>query len=106
MIEKSEADHQREMYLSLYQATQETSGYAQFSIYDAGGHLLYTTDTEGKEKDLPVFWGLLRKASKTDDIVYYRTDPDLSITDKDIFASGGQDRYIQRRCQDLVIICF
>ena len=62
MIEKSEADHQREMYLSLYQATQETSGYAQFSIYDAGGHLLYTTDTEGKEKDLPVFWGLLRKA--------------------------------------------
>ena len=67
MNEKSEADHQREMYLSLYQATQETSGYAQFSIYDAGGHLLYTTDTEGKEKDLPVFWGLLRKASKTDD---------------------------------------
>lgn len=37
MIEKSEADHQREMYLSLYQATQETSGYARFSIYDAGG---------------------------------------------------------------------
>lgn len=30
MIEKSEADHQREMYLSLYQATQETSGYAGF----------------------------------------------------------------------------
>ena len=95
MIEKSEADHQREMYLSLYQATQETSGYAQFSIYDAGGHLLYTTDTEGKEKDLPVFWGLLRKASKTDDIVYYRTDPDLSITDRDILLQG-QDRYIQR----------
>ena len=43
MIEKSEADHQREMYLSLYQATQETSGYARFSIYDAGGHLRYIT---------------------------------------------------------------
>ena len=70
MIEKSEADHQREMYLSLYQATQETSGYARFSIYDSGGRLCYTTDTEGKEKDLPVFWGLLRKASRTDDIVY------------------------------------
>ena len=50
MIEKSEADHQREMYLSLYQATQETSGYARFSIYDSGGRLCYTTDTEGKEK--------------------------------------------------------
>ena len=95
MIEKSEADHQREMYLSLYQATQETSGYAQFSIYDAGGHLLYTTDTEGKEKDLPVFWGLLRKASKTDDIVYYRTDPDLSITDRDILLQGARPLYTE-----------
>ena len=65
----------------------------QFSIYDAGGHLLYTTDTEGKEKDLPVFWGLLRKASKTDDIVYYRTDPYLSITDRDYFASGARPLY-------------
>ena len=51
MIEKSETDHEREMYLLLYQATQETSGYAQFSIYDAGGHLRYTTDTERKEKE-------------------------------------------------------
>ena len=95
MIEKSEADHQREMYLSLYQATQETSGYARFSIYDAGGHLRYTTDTEGKEKDLPVFWGLLRKASRTDDIVYYRTDPDLSITDGDILLQGARPLYTE-----------
>ena len=95
MIEKSEADHQREMYLSLYQATQETSGYARFSIYDSGGHLRYTTDTEGKEKDLPVFWGLLRKASRTDDIVYYRTDPDLSITDGDILLQGARPLYTE-----------
>ena len=95
MIEKSEADHQREMYLSLYQATQETSGYARFSIYDSGGRLCYTTDTEGKEKDLPVFWGLLRKASRTDDIVYYRTDPDLSITDGDILLQGARPLYTE-----------
>ena len=95
MIEKSEADHEREMYLLLYQATQETSGYAQFSIYDAGGHLRYTTDTERKEKDLPVFWGILRKASKADDIVYYRTDPDLSITDKDILLQGARPLYTE-----------
>ena len=95
MIEKSEADHQREMYLSLYQATQETSGYARFSIYDSGGHLRYTTDTEGKEKDLPVFWGLLKKASRTDDIVYYRTDPDLSITDGDILLQGARPLYTE-----------
>ena len=87
MIEKSEADHQREMYLSLYQATQETSGYARFSIYDSGGRLCYTTDTEGKEKDLPVFWGLLRKA--------YRTDPDLSITDGDILLQGARPLYTE-----------
>ena len=95
MIEKSEADHEREMYLLLYQATQETSGYAQFSIYDAGGHLRYTTDTERKEKDLPVFWGILRKALKADDIVYYRTDPDLSITDKDILLQGARPLYTE-----------
>lgn len=95
MIEKSEADHQREMYLSLYQATQETSGYARFSIYDAGGHLRYTTDTEGKTKDLPVFWGLLRKASRVDDIVYYRTDPDLSITNSDILLQGARPLYTE-----------
>lgn len=95
MIEKSETDHEREMYLLLYQATQETSGYAQFSIYDAGGHLRYTTDTERKEKDLPVFWGILRKALKADDIVYYRTDPDLSITDKDILLQGARPLYTE-----------
>lgn len=51
--------------------------------------------TEGRKNDLPVFWGLLKKASRTDDIVYYRTDPDLSITDGDILLQGARPLYTE-----------
>lgn len=39
--------------------------------------------------------GALRKASRTDDIVYYRTDPDLSITDRDILLQGARPLYTE-----------
>ena len=58
-----------------------------------------------KGKDLPVFWGILRKASKADDIVYYRTDPDLSITDKDILLQGARPLYTEGGAKNR-IYCF
>jgi hypothetical protein len=33
--------------------------------------------------------------SRTDDIVYYRTDPDLSITDGDILLQGARPLYTE-----------
>ncbi len=102
MIEKSEADHQREMYLSLYQATQETSGYARFSIYDSGGHLRYTTDTEGR-KDLPVFWGLLRKASERM-ILYITGLIRIFLLRTGTFCFRVQDRCIQKAVQKPAIL--
>lgn len=66
-----------------------------FSIYDAGGHLRYTDGYRGEGKRPACILGALRKASRTDDIVYYRTDPDLSITDGDILLQGARPLYTE-----------
>ena len=49
----------------------------------------------GRKKTCLYSGGLLRKASRTDDIVYYRTDPDLSITDGDILLQGARPLYTE-----------
>ena len=79
MIDNTRIEVQKDLYLSLYQTVQETYSYAGFSIYDVGGRLRFTTDTGSTQTDLPLHWGLLRKASHHEDIVYYRTDPYLSV---------------------------
>lgn len=76
LIDNSNIEVQKDLYLELYQAVQETYSYARFSIYDAGGLLRFTTDSnEVIDMRLPVNWGLLRKTSQQGGLVYYPTDP-------------------------------
>ncbi|MDL2301278.1 sensor histidine kinase [Lachnospiraceae bacterium OttesenSCG-928-D06] len=75
MLDNTRIEVQKDLYLSLYQAVQETYSYASFSIYDAGGQLRFTTDNSGAQKTLPLHWGLLRLASANEGVSYYRTDP-------------------------------
>ena len=78
MIDNTRIEFQKDLYLSLYQTVQETYSYAGFSIYDVGGRLRFSTDNSSTQTDLPLHWGLLRKASRHDGIVFYRTDPYLT----------------------------
>lgn len=89
MIDKDAIEKQKDLYLSLYQAVQEIYSSAQFSIYDSGGKLRFTTDTGSKTSSLPVHWGLLRKVQGVKGITYYRTDPYLLGTDKNILMQGA-----------------
>ena len=89
MIDNTTIDIQKDLYLSLYQAVQEIYSHAQFSIYDAGGKLRFTTDTSPQDGRLPVDWGLLRKASEGSGITYYRTDPNLPSEEKNILMQGA-----------------
>lgn len=89
MVDNTTVDIRRDMYLSLYQAVQEVYSHAQFSIYDVGGKLRFTTDTGDREDFLPVYWGLLKKASEAEGITYYCTDPNLSITAPDVLLQGA-----------------
>ncbi|MGL5435229.1 MAG: sensor histidine kinase [Lachnospiraceae bacterium] len=76
LIDHSAVDEQKDLYLLLYQAVQETYSYAQFSVYDVGGMLRFTTDSGVSVSDsLPTHWGVLRKASQNQGLAYYRTDP-------------------------------
>ncbi|HBG12297.1 MAG TPA: two-component sensor histidine kinase, partial [Clostridium sp.] len=84
MIDKDAIEMQKDLYLSLYQAVQEIYSSAQFSIYDSGGKLRFTTDTASKNSSLPIRWGLLKKAQGVSGITYYRTDPYLPGADKNI----------------------
>lgn len=78
MIDNSTFGIQKDLYLSMYQAVQELYGYASFSLYDVGGKLRFSTDNYVHTPQLPLHWGLLRKAAHSDGIVYYGTDPYLS----------------------------
>ena len=89
LIDNTTIEIQKGMYLSLYQAVQEIYGHAQCSVYDAGGRLRFTTDTLPREGKLPVYWGLLRKASQGDGMTYYRTDPYLAVTNPSILLQGA-----------------
>lgn len=89
MIDNKTVEIQKDLYLSLYQAVQEIYSHAQFSIYDAGGKLRFTTDTAPKSSSLPVHWGLLKKASGQEGITYYRVDPYLSNGDKSTVMQGA-----------------
>ena len=89
LIDNTTIEIQKGMYLSLYQAVQEIYGHAQCSVYDAGGRLRFTTDTLPREGKLPVYWGLLRKASQGDGMTYYRTDPYLAVTNPSILMQGA-----------------
>ena len=89
LIDNTTIEIQKGMYLSLYQAVQEIYGHAQCSVYDAGGWLRFTTDTLPREGKLPVYWGLLRKASQNEGMTYYRTDPYLAVTNPSILMQGA-----------------
>lgn len=78
MIDNSTFGIERDLYLSMYQAVQEVYGYASFALYDVGGQLRFSTDSYTNTPQLPLHWGLLRKAAHSDGIVYYGTDPYLS----------------------------
>ena len=89
MIDNKTIEFQKDLYLSMYQAVQEIYSHAQFSIYDAGGKLRFTTDTAPKSSRLPVNWGLLNKASGEQGITYYRTDPYLPSSGSDVLMQGA-----------------
>ena len=89
LIDNTTIEIQKGMYLSLYQAVREIYGHAQCSVYDAGGRLRFTTDTLPREGKLPVYWGLLRKASQNEGMTYYRTDPYLAVTNPSILMQGA-----------------
>ena len=89
LIDNTTIEIQKGMYLSLYQAVQEIYGHAQCSVYDAGGRLRFTTDTLPREGKLPVYWGLLRRASQNEGMTYYRTDPYLAVTNPGILMQGA-----------------
>lgn len=76
LIDNTSIEVQKDFYLALYQAVQETYSYASISIYDAGGMLRFTTDNNHAIAPvLPIHWGLLRKASMNTGLIYYGTDP-------------------------------
>jgi len=88
MIDNSNVNTQKDLYLFLYQTVQESYSYARYSIYDAGGLLRFSTDSSNPAESLPAHWGLLRKASQRGGLVYYRTDPYLNTEPEILFQAA------------------
>ncbi|MFT4105812.1 MAG: histidine kinase [Lacrimispora sp.] len=79
MLDNSSIDVQKDLYLSLYQSVQKTYSSISFSLYDAGGFLRFTTESNNQISEyLPRDWGILKKASQSRNMAYYWTDPYLN----------------------------
>ncbi|MDO4268232.1 MAG: sensor histidine kinase [Eubacteriales bacterium] len=101
---KTVDNSQKDSYLFLYQAVQNTSGHPHFSVYDAGGRLRFTTkDVHPRESRLPLYWGLLQMVPSDRQLVLYATDPYLSAGDDillqaayplDLGESGARTGYL------------
>ena len=79
LIDNKTIDLKKDLYLSLYQAVQETSSYAYLSMYDAGGKLRFTTDSSGgRPAALPLHWGILCRVTPRKEMVCSTADPWLS----------------------------
>ena len=79
LIDNKTIDLKKDLYLSLYQAVQETSSYAYLSMYDAGGQLRFTTDSSGaRPAALPLHWGILCRVTPRKEMVCSTADPWLS----------------------------
>ena len=67
------------VYSALYAVASPLLREADFSLYDAQGHLLYTTAAASARADLSTAWGLLAAAGASPGVVY-RDVPSFSGT--------------------------
>lgn len=65
-----EREERQAVYNTLYQSVTPLLRDADFSLYDAGGNLLYTTAPVMGDKTLAVNWGLLAAARDSQGVVY------------------------------------
>ena len=103
MIEKSEADHQREMYFLISGLPRKPQDMPSFLFMIQEDICAIRRIQRGRKRPASIL-GAVKKGFRTDNIVYYRTDPDLSITDRDISCFRGQDRCIQKAVQKPAIL--
>ena len=75
LIDSKNDDTIQELYMSLYTAASSLRTDAVFSIYDVGGMLRFTTDSQVAAPALSRFDGLLKSLIGTERKVYYDTPP-------------------------------
>lgn len=75
LIDSKNDDTIQELYMSLYTAASSLRTDAVFSIYDVGGMLRFTTDSQVAAPALSRFDGLLKSLIGTERKVYYYTPP-------------------------------
>lgn len=82
IIGETDSWTRNQTYTQLYQETMSQRDYAQFDIYDRDGICIYSTGNEERDKELPVYWGILKAASdRPGELVFLRAD-DLEETGK------------------------
>lgn len=62
LIDKVNDVYQKELYTTLYHESASIPMETLVSVYDAGGQLRLSTNSDRAEKKLPLFWGILKKA--------------------------------------------
>lgn len=76
----AQGERSTRVYNALYTTAAPCLKEAEFSLYDAGGGLLYTTGPSGQGTPLPTNWGLLWAARQGEGTIYRAVSPYDSAT--------------------------
>ena len=84
----------KKAYTALYEITDKERNKAIFSIYDAQGRCIFTTQTVNEAQDLPVYWGILKIAgTHRDELIMRNASGSVNNSDAALeFAKAIIDR--------------
>ena len=89
------------IYLQFYREVTDYREYAQFDLYDKNGKCIYTTAQGSANRDLPVYWGILKAVEESEEnLVLRRAEPN----DKDILCMQLVNLWERRIPEGYIVI--
>ena len=71
-INEEDSWSRSKIYLQFYREVTDYREYAQFDLYDRNGACIYTTAQGNARTDLPVYWGILKAVTDTEETLVLR----------------------------------
>ena len=71
-INEEDSWSRSKIYLQFYREVTDYREYAQFDLYDRKGACIYTTAQGNARTDLPVYWGILKAVTDTEETLVLR----------------------------------
>lgn len=90
---------QDKAYATIYKTAGGLQNEAEFSLYDAGGKLRFSTYPATAEPSLPTFWGVLKQAGLANGAMVYNNMESFTNAHPDALLRTGQTLRVEQGAQ-------